>query len=157
MDYGPFAEEYPEIAKEETRQIAILNESGELPQGRYLLMELFCTDPECDCRRVFINVYHVESEQLMAVIAYGWEDRQFYREWFSQDIPGMDDILTEEMSGMIDELKGPALNTASPQSEFAPVLLDEVETVLEDEEYVERIEQHYQMFKNSIAEERSNR
>ena len=45
MDYGPFYEEFPEVAEEETRQINILNEGGKLPKGRYLLMELFCTDP----------------------------------------------------------------------------------------------------------------
>jgi hypothetical protein len=153
MDYGPFYEEYPEVAKEETRQIRILSEKGEVPQGRYLLIELFCTDPECDCRRVFFNVKHVESDQLMAVIAYGWEDKEYYREWFGQDVPGMADVLEEDMPGMIDELKGPTLNTASPQSEFAPALLDRVEPVLEDEEYVKRIKRHYRMFKNSISAE----
>jgi len=153
MDYGPFYEEYPEVAKEETRQIRILNEQGEVPQGRYLLIELFCTDPGCDCRRVFFNVKHVESDGLVAVIAYGWEDKEYYREWFGQDVPGMADVLEEDMPGMIDELKGPALNTASPQSEFAPALLNRVESVLEDEEYVERIKRHYRMFKDSISEE----
>jgi len=139
MDYGPLAEERPEVAKAETRQITVLNDRGSLPAGRYLLMELFCRDPTCDCRRVFFNVYHVESGELVAVVAYGWEDRQYYREWFGQDAPGL-----------IDELKGPALNTASPQSELAPALLKEVESVLEDEEYVERIERHYRLFKEAL-------
>lgn len=93
MDYGPFFEEFPEVAKEETRHINVLNEDGKLPKGRYLLIELFCTDPECDCRRVFLNVRHVEREQLMAVIAYGWEDQQYYREWFAEGIPGNESVL----------------------------------------------------------------
>jgi hypothetical protein len=152
MDYGPFFEEFPEVAKEETRQITVLNEGGKLPKGRYLLIELFCTDPGCDCRRVFLNVRHVESEQLMAVIAYGWEDRQYYREWFGEGVPGNESLL-EERPSMLDELKGPALNTGSPQSEFAPALLEEVESVLEDDDYVERIKRHYRMFKDAIAEE----
>jgi len=152
MDYGLFFEECPEVAKEETRQINVLNKGGKLPKGRYLLIELFCTDPECDCRRVFLNVRHVESEQLMAVVAYGWEDRQYYREWFTDGIPEDESIL-EERPSMLDELKGPALNTGSPQSELAPALLEEVETVLEDEDYVKRIERHYELFKDAIAEE----
>jgi hypothetical protein len=153
MDYGPFYEEFPEVAKEETRQINVLDQGGKLPKGRYLLIELFCTDPECDCRRVFLSVRHVESEQLMAVIAYGWEDRQYYREWFAGDIPENESLL-EERPSMLNELKGPALNTGSPQSELAPALLKEVESVLEDDDYVERIERHYQMFKDSIAAEK---
>ncbi|RJX47844.1 hypothetical protein [Halonotius pteroides] len=129
------------MAKEETRHINILNEGGRLPEGRYLLIELFCTDPTCDCRRVFFNVTHVESDQLQAVIAYGWEDREFYRDWFGR-----------EAQGFIDELKGPSLNTASPQSPLAPILLKKVESVLEDEEYVDRIERHYEMFKHAISD-----
>ncbi|MFB6298286.1 MAG: hypothetical protein ABEH56_07175 [Salinirussus sp.] len=152
MDYGPFLEEFPEVAKEETRQITVLNEDGNLPRGRYLLIELFCTDPECDCRRVFLNVRHVERAQLLAVIAYGWEDRQYYREWFAEGIPANESVL-EEKPAMLDELKGPALNTGSPQSKYAPALLEEVESVLEDDDYVDRIERHYRMFKDAITVE----
>jgi len=155
MDYGPFLEEFPEVAKEETRQINVVNQGGKLPKGRYLLIELFCTDPECDCRRVFFNVKHVESDQLVAVIAYGWEDDQYYHEWFGMGTPEMDmsEVITPEMNmpEMIEILKGPALNPTSPQTEVAPAVLEEVETVLEDEEYVERIMRHYEMFKESIA------
>jgi len=52
---------------------------------------------------------------------------------------------------MIEMLKGPALNPTSVQAEIAPAVLEKVETVLEDEEYVERIKRHYEMFKESIA------
>lgn len=54
---------------------------------------------------------------------------------------------------MLDELKGPALNIGSLQSEYAPALLEEVESVLEDDDYAERIKRHYRMFKDAIAEE----
>lgn len=151
MDYGPFSEEFPELAKEETRQINILNQGGRLPKGRYLLLELFCTDPECDCRRVFLNVVHVETDRLVAVVAYGWEDRQYYREWFGMGMPEMD-IEEMDMPEMIESLKGPALNPGSPRAEFAPAVVDQVESVLENDDYVKRIERHYEMFKESIAE-----
>ncbi len=153
MNYGPFVEEFPEVAKEETKQISVLNERGKLPKGRYLLMELFCTEVECDCRRVFLNVRHVEREQLMAVIAYGWEDCEYYREWFTRGVPRNESML-EEKPSMLDELKGPALNKGSPQSKFAPALLEKVESVLEDDDYVKRIERHYRVFKDAIAAEK---
>jgi hypothetical protein len=76
----------------------------------------------------------------VAVIAYGWEDRDFYVKWFGEDNPTI-----------IDELKGPTLNKGSPQSELAPALLEHVKTVLADEEYVERIQRHYRLFKDSIT------
>jgi len=62
------------------------------------LIELFCTDPECNYRRVFVNVKHVESGQLVAVIAYGWEDDQYYREWFGMGTPEIDmsEVITPE-------------------------------------------------------------
>lgn len=154
MDYGPFYEEFPEVAKEETKQINILNAGGKLPKGRYLLMELFCTDPECDCRRVFLNVIHVERDRLVAVVAYGWEDRQYYREWFGMGT-GLSEMDMAEMdiAEMIETLKGPALNPGSPRAEFAPAVVDQVESVLEDDDYVERIKRHYEMFKDSIAKD----
>lgn len=142
MEFAPFATEFPGIAREETRQITVLDNDGALPQGRYLLMELFCKDPECDCRRVFFNVRYVEENQLVAVIAYGWEDMDFYREWLGYDKPEL-----------IDELQGPTLNKASPQTDLAPALLNQVETVLNDEDYVDRIKRHYRMFKDSIAKD----
>lgn len=142
MEYGAFVQECPEIAKAETRQLNVLDDERDLPRGRYLLFELFCTDPACDCRRVFFNVVHVETDRLVAVIAYGWEDRAFYREWYGRDV-----------THMIDDLKGPTLNLASPQSEIAPDVLEAVEPLLEDEEYIERIERHYRIYKRSIRGE----
>ncbi|MCK4735010.1 MAG: hypothetical protein KAT65_21335 [Methanophagales archaeon] len=45
----------------------------------------------------------------MAVIAYGWENRKFYADWLGRNDPPA-----------IADLKGPALNLASHQSELAP-------------------------------------
>ena len=79
----------------------------------------------------------------MAVIAYGWEKSKFYADWFGDNDPLI-----------IEELKGPVLNLASPQSELAPVLLDRVKKyVLKDRHYTERIKRHYRMFKDLIEKE----
>ncbi|NLX95729.1 MAG: IS110 family transposase [Rhodopirellula sp.] len=48
-----------------------------------------------------------------AVIAWGWESREFYARWMHTDAPEM-----------IRELQGPVLNLGSPQSSHAPALLD---------------------------------
>lgn len=140
MAFAQLEEECPELAKQETRQLTVLTDDGDLPQGRYLLFELFCVDPECDCRKVLFNVVHVESEQLVAVVSYGWEDREYYRQWYGHDVPKL-----------VDDIKGPKLNEMNPQSEIGPAVLEAVEEILEDEAYVERIERHYHRYKQARA------
>jgi hypothetical protein len=52
---------------------------------------------------------------------------------------------------IISELKGPALNLGSPQSDLAPALLDLVRNVLlRDNAYIDRIKRHYSMFRAKI-------
>ena len=51
----------------------------------------------------------------------------------------------------VNELMGPALNSGSPQSEYANAILKNVKRfVLNDMKYVERIKTHYRLFKNKI-------
>jgi uncharacterized protein YecA (UPF0149 family) len=76
----------------------------------------------------------------LAVIAYGWESKKYYAKWFGNNPPG--DIL--------EELQGPALNSASPQSDLAPALLLMVKQVLQDKDYVNRLKRHYEMFKETV-------
>lgn len=141
MEYAPFHEQFPEIAKQETRSLTVTRDT-DIPAGTYLLLELYCTDPECDCRRVFLNVVSAEESESLAFIAYGWEDREYYEDWFGIDMPEW-----------IDDLKGPALNAASPQSEYAPGLLKIVEEqMLTDDAYIERLQNHYHMFKEAIRD-----
>jgi preprotein translocase subunit SecA len=45
------------------------------------------------------------------------------------------------------------LNDSSPQSELAPVLLQEVTFVLQDKHYVDRLKRHYHMFKEAVSRE----
>ena len=143
--YTSFHEKFPEIAEKETRVITAINDP-ELPKGNYGLLEAYCDEAGCDCRRVFFNVYSEGRNELVAVIAYGWEDSKFYADWLGDNDPKI-----------IEELKGPVLNLASPQSELAPILLDRVKKyVLKDEYYIERLKRHYRMFKDLIEKENRN-
>ena len=141
MPYVPFHEKFPEIAATETRALIAINDP-ELPAGNYGLVEAYCDEVGCDCRRVFFNVFSEERKEIVAVIAYGWEKRKFYADWFGDNDPRI-----------IAELQGPILNLASHQSELAPILLDKIKYVLKDRNYVERIKRHYRMFKDLIEEE----
>jgi hypothetical protein len=138
MSYEPFHERFPEIAWKETRTLTTFGYPN-LPDDEYGLVEAYCNDRDCDCRRVFFNVASRKQEKIIAVIAYGWESRDFYVRWFGRDEPRV-----------IDELKGPALNSASRQSELAPALLEAVREVLADPAYVARLKRHYRMFKETV-------
>lgn len=138
MPYEPFHERFPEVAAQETRSFIIFN-APDLPDGEYTLIEAYCNEPNCDCRRVFFNVYHQQKRKIVAVIAYGWESREFYVKWFGRDDPPI-----------IEELQGPALNSLSRQSEIAPAVLEMVRAILQDKHYVARLKRHYKMFKATV-------
>ena len=116
----------------------VINVPG-LPKGKYFLLEAYCDEPNCDCRRVIFNILEEKGKQPIAIIGYGWEKREYYIKWF-----GNND------KSEIDELKGPSLNTLSIQSEYAPIILDNMKYILKDKKYIERIKNHYNMFKAEI-------
>jgi len=141
MPYSPFHNHFPEIAERETRTVIVLDRlKFDLPPAQYSFLEMFCDEPGCDCRRAFFSVVSSIQKDIQAVIAWGWETREFYVKWMGDDDPVI-------MRGLI----GPALNLASPQSNFAPALLDLFRNVLlEDAAYVDRIKRHYAMFRQKI-------
>src|ERR1035437_577266 len=103
MPYAPFSERFPEVAHRETFMFRVALHHPTLPPGPYALLEAYCDEPGCDCRRVFLHVLRAETRTLEAVIAFGWESRRFYAAWMGYAAP---DVL--------DVLKGPALNVGSP-------------------------------------------
>ncbi len=125
-----FAEIYPELALAETRSIRIEG-YPELPDDEYGLLESYCPDPKCDCRRVMLNVIsrrRLEQGKsgFLASISYG----------FDRD----------------DEFTGPMLDPLNPQSRYAEALLAVVEQMLADPAYVQRLEKHYQITKKAISD-----
>ena len=108
------------------------------------MIEMYCDEPGCDCRRVFFSVLSSQTTQVEAVIAYGWENIHFYTQWMGDDDPQT-----------ARALKGPILNPGSPQAAFAPALLDIVKNViLQDEQYVARLKTHYTLFRETIGSKR---
>ena len=140
MPYTLFHDYFPEIAEKETRSITIMKDSAwGLPPANYGLLEMFCDEPGCDCRRVFFYVVSDRRNDLEAVVAYGWESADFYIKWLREDDPEM-----------IRDLIGPSLNLTSPQSNLAPGILKMVSDILQDKAYVERIKRHYKMFRQVV-------
>jgi len=135
----------PEVAVAETRTIYILGEENKhnLPKGSYSFVEGFCNEVSCNCRRVFFSVYYSSGIQSMpekeplAIIGYGWESMAFYKKWM-----GNNDKKTAK------HLTTPILNELSPQSEHARKILKLfTDILLTDKQYMERVKQHYRLFR----------
>jgi hypothetical protein len=87
-----------------------------------------------------LNVVSPSSNKILAVIAYGWESRDYYIKWM-----GDDDSL------VFDSLMGPSLNMMSPQTALAMPLLSLFrELLLADPPYMQRIKRHYEMFRQKV-------
>jgi len=137
----------PDLAEAETRSVTVLKgapDSGYPSPGEYSFLELFCTETGCDCRRVFFSVYSSPTQEPDAVIAYGWESKQFYRKWFKQG--------TEEDIAM---LQGPVLNCGSRQGRQAEAILRLfVDCLLPDAGFIARVQRHYRLFRATVDKPR---
>ena len=136
MDFLPFYSKYKDVAVKETRTIKITAGDLGVPRGEYMLLENYCTDKSCDCRKVMINVVEVNSPQrIFATIGYGWETLAFYTKWMHGD---------KEIARMIT---GAYLELGGIQSQYAQHFLAIFKASLTDE-YVNTIKRHYGMFKD---------
>ncbi len=119
---------FPEEAKNETRAVTPVF-PGKVTGHRYMLMEYFCIDPKCDCRRVMINVIDTENDMHVATINHAFEPPK----------PPFED----EGQTFLDLM--------NPQSALSDDLLDMFKKmVADDEEYRQRLERHYKMWKSVV-------
>lgn len=137
----PFMERFPALGPGETRSV-IVPDKQELPSGEYGFIELYCNEPNCDCRRVVILVLRPDTGwKSWAVINYGWESVKFYQQWAGAP--------ASDRSGW----QGPLLDPLSEQGPYAPLLLDLFRWVLESPSYRERLKKHYQLFRAAVDQE----
>ena len=121
----PFVHLFPQQGTAETRVLTVQG-SAALPDDEYGLLESYCVEAGCHCRRVMINVASRGQQKILASIGYG----------FDRD----------------GEDAGPFLDPLNPQSRYSHVLLDLVEQVLADPTYVARLEAHYYQVKGAVAD-----
>jgi hypothetical protein len=141
MPFVPFAQHFPEVARQETRTITVLPGSDlGVPPGEYGFVEIFCDEPGCDCRRVMFSVLSSARQGLEAVIAWGWEDRAFYARWLPMSNPWL-----------AAQMQGPILNPGSPRTPYSDAVLQMAKALLlTDPAYVARVKRHYAMFRERI-------
>lgn len=134
----PFILHYPEIGSTETRIARVGEGHPNLPAGKYAFTEYFCIDPECDCRRVRINVVKLDGYEIMATIGYGWASDDHYRRWM-------------EGSPSFVNPKGIFLEPLADQTSSAPACMALFERMLKDELYQARIRRHYRLMKEPLS------
>jgi hypothetical protein len=117
---------FPQQATAEVRVITLLRHPT-LPDDEYALVESYCDDPACHCRRVLLSVVGRRAMTALASIGYG----------FDRD----------------GEWAGPFLDPLNPQSRHADALLELVrQLALTDPAYVARLEAHYYQVKGAAAD-----
>jgi hypothetical protein len=118
MHLIPFYAVEPKLAADETRVMHLFAPHDEVPPGHYGMIEFYCPDPACECRRVMLNVVEeAHPRRFLASISYGF-DRE-------------------------DKDAGPFLDPLNPQCSCAEQLLRIVDgLILSDSSYVARLERH---------------
>lgn len=121
-----FHNHFPEIAEQETRSVLVLDRKDIAP-GNYAFIDLYCSQKDCDCRNVMINVVE-RSRGHRATIDH------------ALDVDGFKDV------GMPRTFLDP-FNTQSKES---PALLRLFKELSRDKAYAQRLERHYQMVKEKV-------
>ncbi len=127
MDEGlvPYSTFFPEQAARETRSFTTRGDPV-LADDEYGLLESYCADPACACRRVMLNVLSRRQREVLAAISFGFDRNS--------------------------EFAGPFLDPLNRQSASAGNLLVAVREVLADPVYVARLEAHYYQVKGAAAD-----
>lgn len=109
-----------------------------LPDGSYALVETFCTDPGCDCRKTMILV-HLDRRHV-STIHFGWESPAFYARWYGAPL---DDRT-------LAEIKGPSIDLNSPDL-VPPDAMLALFSALLDARYLEHLRTQYTRFRAALA------
>jgi hypothetical protein len=109
-----------------------------LPDGGYAMVDAYCTDLACDCRKTMILV-HLDNRHV-TTINFGWESPEFYARWYGAPLDGR---TLAEMQGPSIDLNSPDLVPPGAMLAFFSALLDE--------QYVEHLRSQYARFRAAIA------
>jgi len=137
MEFMPFAHKFPELRTAETRWVMLCNDPV-VPDDQYAFLDMYCTEPGCDCRRTLVHVLaRKDARSPIATINFGWDCDAAYKRFTRLGFTAV-------------EIKGPNLAIGFPQGPYAKDLLRVFENLIQDSDYVERIRRHYAMFKAAV-------
>ncbi len=113
-------------------------QSPQLPDGEYSFVDMYCSEPGCDCRKTMIQVLH--NGKLVSVINYGWESAAFYEKWMGSEAK---DVSFPPMAGATIDLSSP--NQVSEEGVLG------LFNALLDEMWVAKFKRHYKSVKANVS------
>jgi hypothetical protein len=141
MPMTPFLQRFPELGTRETRSLTVAGRD-DLPDGNYGLIELYCNEPNCDCRRVMVFVLRPDTGwNPWATINYDWESLDFYQKW------------ARSSSQDRFHWQGPFLDPLGAQTQYSPLFLDLFQFLLQSPDYVQRLKDHYRLFRAAVEDD----
>ena len=114
-------------------------QSPHLPDGEYSFIDMYCSDPDCDCRKTMIQVMH--NGKPVSIINYGWEPAGFYEQWMNGS--SADDNLSLPMNGATIDLTSPNLISEEGILGLFNALLDDV--------WIAKFKRHYKEVKAAVS------
>ncbi len=114
-----------------------ITSSPQLPDGEYCFLDMYCTDPSCDCRKTMIRVLH--NGEAVSIINYGWESPSYYKQWFGAD-----------QDEDVPPMHGASIDITSPDKVSPRGMLGLFKALL-DERWIEAFRKHYKAVKNRLA------
>jgi hypothetical protein len=138
MRIRKFGDLFPDLAAQRMVTVHVERRRKRLPVELYWLIEYYCDEPDCDCRRMLLSAVAIGyGDRIFASIHFGWENPGFYRQWDASPDLRNARLLTQ---GVLDPA---ALNC-----DWADVILREVrKQVFSDPKAVRRFIKHYEMAK----------
>jgi len=141
MPLQPFDLICPDIASAEPMSCIVSTPMFGVAPGRYVLREFYCTELDCDCRRVLVHFSRSDdglNPQILASVNFGWERPRFYRKWSN------DPEMWREMAGA-------TLERWSEQGPNAESFLDLFKISARQPAFVDGFRRHYAIVKDMLA------
>ena len=111
--------------------------SSQLPDGEYCFVDMYCSDPSCDCRKTMIQVLH--SGEVVSIINYGWESPSYYKQWFGDD-----------QDEDVPQMHGASIDITSPDKVSRKGMLGLFNALL-DKRWIGAFREHYKAVKNELT------
>jgi hypothetical protein len=141
MPLEPFDQLYPDVARAEMR---VCDTPGFAEIGLstlHFLREFYCTDSDCDCRRVVVQFLPRDGPfHVAASINFGWEKEKYYRTW-------------SRHTDLWREMAGATLDPLLEQGPKKALFLKAFKQIIEDRTLVAAFRRHYALVKAGLESE----
>ena len=141
MPLEPFDLICPDIARLEQASCVVSTAEFGVSLGRYVLREFYCTELDCDCRRVLVQFFGADNgikPPVLASVNFGWARPRFYRKWSS------DPVMWREMAGA-------TLERFSEQGPDAEAFLVFFKSSVNAPGFIDPFRRHYALVKDRVA------